>query len=55
VIVSGHDGEVCRRLTEDRYLCAPQVLPKPFTVQQLLAVLPPTHVGSVPSKMQEQS
>jgi hypothetical protein len=25
---------------EDRYLCAPQVLPKPFTVQQLLAVLP---------------
>lgn len=40
LIVSGHDGEVRRRLMEDRYLCAPQVLPKPFTVQQLLAVLP---------------
>lgn len=40
LIVSGHDGEARRRLREDRYLCAPQVLPKPFTVQQLLAVLP---------------
>ena len=40
LIVSGHDGEVRQRLMEDRYLCAPQVLPKPFTVQQLLAVLP---------------
>jgi CheY-like chemotaxis protein len=55
VIVSGHDGEVCRRLAEDQYLCAPQVLPKPFTVQQLLAVLPATQVGSVPSTMQGQS
>jgi len=42
LIVSGHDGEVRQRLMEDRYLCAPQVLPKPFTVQQLLAVLPVT-------------
>ena len=55
VIVSGHDGEVCRRLTEDKYLCAPQVLPKPFTVQQLLAVLPATRIASVPSKMQGQA
>jgi CheY-like chemotaxis protein len=52
VIVSGHDGEVCRRLTEDQYLCAPQVLPKPFTVQQLLAVLPVTRSSALLSKTQ---
>jgi CheY-like chemotaxis protein len=55
LIVSGHDGEVCRRLTEDQYLCAPQVLPKPFTVQQLLAVLPPTRVAFLPSNNQVSS
>jgi CheY-like chemotaxis protein/two-component sensor histidine kinase len=52
VIVSGHDGEVCRRLTEDQYLCAPQVLPKPFTVQQLLAVLPVTRSSTLLAKAQ---
>jgi nitrogen-specific signal transduction histidine kinase/ActR/RegA family two-component response regulator len=40
LIVSGHDGEVSRRLAEEQYFCAPQVLPKPFTVHQLIAALP---------------
>jgi nitrogen-specific signal transduction histidine kinase/CheY-like chemotaxis protein len=40
LIVSGHDAEVAMRVAEERYLCAPRVLPKPFTVQQLLAALP---------------
>jgi CheY-like chemotaxis protein/anti-sigma regulatory factor (Ser/Thr protein kinase) len=40
LIISGHDGEVFRRVTEEPFVCAPQVLAKPFTVQQLLAALP---------------
>jgi len=39
LIVSGHDGEVCQRLAEERYLCDPQVLSKPFTVEKFLATL----------------
>jgi CheY-like chemotaxis protein len=55
VIISGHDGEVCRRLTEDQYLCAPQVLPKPFTVHELLAVLPARATSSRQSAFPVQS
>jgi nitrogen-specific signal transduction histidine kinase/CheY-like chemotaxis protein len=41
VIISGHDDEVRRLLMEDRFLCAPRIVSKPFTVQELLEVLPP--------------
>jgi nitrogen-specific signal transduction histidine kinase/CheY-like chemotaxis protein len=40
LIISGHEGEVFRRITEERFVCAPQMLAKPFTVQQLVAALP---------------
>jgi nitrogen-specific signal transduction histidine kinase/CheY-like chemotaxis protein len=40
LIISGHEGEVFQRVSEERFVCAPQVLAKPFTVQQLVAALP---------------
>jgi nitrogen-specific signal transduction histidine kinase/CheY-like chemotaxis protein len=55
LIVSGHDAEVRQRLLEERYLCAPEVLPKPFTVQQLLAVLPAAVPSSLPAASRAQS
>lgn len=41
VIASGHDGEVARRLAEERFPCEPRILPKPFTAQQFAAIIPP--------------
>lgn len=41
VIASGLDGEVARRLEEEPFLCAPRILPKPFTAQQFAAIIPP--------------
>jgi CheY-like chemotaxis protein/two-component sensor histidine kinase len=48
LIVSGHDGEVSRRLTEEQYFCDPQILPKPFTVHQLIAALPRRSLSPLP-------
>lgn len=41
VIASGHDGEVARRLAEERFRCEPRMLPKPFTARQFAAIIPP--------------
>ena len=55
LIVSGHDGEVSRRLMEEQYFCAPQVLPKPFTVHQLIAALPRQSLTPLPLKAPVES
>ena len=55
LIVSGHDGEVSQRLTEEQYFCAPQVLPKPFTVHQLIAALPRKNPSPVPFNAEVKS
>jgi CheY-like chemotaxis protein/two-component sensor histidine kinase len=55
LIVSGHDSEVSRRLVEEEYFCDPKVLPKPFTVHQLVAALPRRSLAPLPSDARVES
>ena len=49
VIITGqYDEELMRQLTQEPFVCAPQVLPKPFTIQELLDVLPGSQAWASP-------
>lgn len=51
LIISGHDDEVARHVTEGRFTCDPVFLSKPFTAEQLMDVIP---MVSIPASQWSQ-